>query len=147
MKHLFKRSIALLCMLAMLLTMAPLSVFAAEEVGEEFHPRYDVKYKEYVYKIWNSPVRDPFTQGRAWHCPKKIDNEGLSRMKSAAAQYVGKKDFCSFMAADSKVEDTVREVFEAEVERFVANDKAIHAAVIHHQPLKIMASLPLQGAV
>ena len=94
-----------------------ISVFAAEEVGEEFHPRYDVKYKEYVYKIWNSPVRDPFTQGRAWHCPKKIDNEGLSRMKRAAAQYVGKKDFCSFMAADSKVEDTVREVFEAEVER------------------------------
>lgn len=94
-----------------------ISVFAAEEVGEDFHPRYDVKYKEYVYKIWNSPVRDPFTQGRAWHCPKKIDNEGLSRMKRAAAQYVGKKDFCSFMAADSKVEDTVREVFEAEVER------------------------------
>ena len=94
-----------------------ISVFAAEEVCEEFHPRYDVKYKEYVYKIWNSPVRDPFTQGRAWHCPKKIDNEGLSRMKRAAAQYVGRKDFCSFMAADSKVEDTVREVFEAEVER------------------------------
>ena len=42
-----------------------ISVFAAEEVGEDFHPRYDVKYKEYVYKIWNSPVRDPFTQGRA----------------------------------------------------------------------------------
>ena len=94
-----------------------ISVFAAEEVCEDFHPRYDVKYKEYVYKIWNSPVRDPFTQGRAWHCPKKIDNEGLSRMKRAAAQYVGKKDFCSFMAADSKVEDTEREVFEAEVER------------------------------
>lgn len=94
-----------------------ISVFAAEEVCEDFHPRYDVKYKEYVYKIWNSPVRDPFTQGRAWHCPKKIDNEGLSRMKRAAAQYVGRKDFSSFMAADSKVEDTVREVFEAEVER------------------------------
>ena len=94
-----------------------ISVFAAEEVCEDFHPRYDVKYKEYVYKIWNSPVRDPFTQGRAWHCPKNIDNEGLSRMKRAAAQYVGRKDFSSFMAADSKVEDTVREVFEAEVER------------------------------
>jgi tRNA pseudouridine38-40 synthase len=39
-------------------------------------------------------------------------------MKRAAACYVGKKDFCSFMAADSKVEDTVREVYEAEVERY-----------------------------
>ena len=92
-------------------------VFAAEEVDDDFHPRYDVKYKEYVYKIWNSPVRDPFTQGRAWHCPKRIDDEGLERMKRAAACYVGKKDFCSFMAADSKVEDTVREVFDSEIER------------------------------
>ena len=92
-------------------------VFAAEEVEDDFHPRYDVKYKEYVYKIWNFPVRDPFTQGRAWHCPKRIDDEGLERMKRAAACYIGKKDFCSFMAADSKVEDTVREVFEAEIGR------------------------------
>ena len=36
MKHLFKRSIALLCVLAMLLTIAPLSVFAAEETDNEF---------------------------------------------------------------------------------------------------------------
>lgn len=92
-------------------------VFAAEEVEDDFHPRYDVKYKEYVYKIWNSPVRDPFTQGRAWHCPKRIDDGGLDKMRRAAAHYVGKKDFCSFMAADSKVEDTVREVFDAEIGR------------------------------
>ena len=32
-----------------------ISVISAEEVDEEFHPRYDVKYKEYVYKIWNRP--------------------------------------------------------------------------------------------
>ena len=94
-----------------------IAVLSCREVPDDFHARYSVKSKRYRYEILNSPVRDPFTQGRAWHCPKKIDNEGLSRMKSAAAQYVGKKDFCSFMAADSKVEDTVREVFEAEVER------------------------------
>ena len=36
MKHLFRRSIALLCMLAMLLGIAPLSVFAVEETAAEF---------------------------------------------------------------------------------------------------------------
>ena len=36
MKHLFKRSIALLCVLAMLLSIAPFAVFAAEETADEF---------------------------------------------------------------------------------------------------------------
>jgi len=36
MKHLFKRSLALLCVLAMLLSIAPLSVFAAEDTSNEF---------------------------------------------------------------------------------------------------------------
>jgi tRNA pseudouridine38-40 synthase len=92
-----------------------ISVISAEEVDEEFHPRYDVKYKEYVYKIWNRPWRDPFLADRSWHCPKAISKEGLENMKKAAELFVGKKDFASYMAADSKIKDTVRTVFESEV--------------------------------
>lgn len=94
-----------------------IAVFDAQEVSEDFHPRYDVKYKEYVYKILNRQVRDPFLEGRVWHCPKHINDEGLENMKRAAAQLVGKKDFASFMASDSTVKDTVREVYAADVER------------------------------
>jgi tRNA pseudouridine38-40 synthase len=92
-----------------------ISVISAEEVDEEFHPRYDVKYKEYVYKIWNRPWRDPFLADRSWHCPKAISKEGLENMKKAAELFVGKKDFASYMAADSKIKDSVRTVFESEV--------------------------------
>lgn len=94
-----------------------ISVLYAEEVEDGFHPRYDVKHKEYVYKIWNSPSRDPFLEGRAWHCPKKIDAEGFSKMVRAASHFVGRQDFASFMSADSTVVDTIREVLEAEVTR------------------------------
>ena len=94
-----------------------IAVFAAEEVEDSFHPRYDVKYKEYEYKILNRQVRDPFLEGRVWHCPKQIDEEGFENMKRAAAMLVGRRDFSSFMAADSTVKDTVREVFSAEIER------------------------------
>ncbi len=87
----------------------------AEWVNDEFHPRYDVKYKEYIYKIWNHPVRNPFLNDRAWHCPKIIDNTMLKRMNDAAQKYVGTHDFSSYMAADSKVVDTVRTVTAAEV--------------------------------
>lgn len=92
-----------------------ISVLSAEEVDESFHPRYDVKYKEYIYKIWNRPSRNPFLADRSWHYPKPISEEGLENMKAAARFLEGKKDFASYMAADSKIKDTVRTVYESEV--------------------------------
>lgn len=94
-----------------------ISVISAQEVEDSFHPRYDVKYKEYVYKIWNSPARNPFLADRSWQCPKNIDEQGFKNMQTAAAKLVGKHDFCSYMAADSKIKDTVRTVYEAELTR------------------------------
>lgn len=94
-----------------------ISVVSAEWVEDSFHPRYDVKYKEYVYQIWNSSSRNPFLSDRSWHCPKKIDKEGFEAMQKAAERLIGTHDFCAFMAADSKVKDTVRTVFDAEVTR------------------------------
>lgn len=94
-----------------------ISVYAAREVDESFHPRYDVRYKEYVYKIWNATVRNPFWEGRAWHLPKHIDETAFKNMQKAAVYFVGKHDFASFMSSDSKVSDTVREVFDSEVTR------------------------------
>lgn len=94
-----------------------ISVYHAIEVDDSFHARYGVKSKEYVYKVWNASVRDPFLQDRAWYCPKKIDGEALAKMQRAASCFVGKYDFASFMSADSTVSDTVREVFDASVQR------------------------------
>lgn len=93
-----------------------ISVLSAKEVDDSFHPRYDVRYKEYVYLIWNGGARDPFLNDRCWHCPKKIDTEGVLRMQEAAKALVGKKDFASFMAADSKIKETVRTVYDASIE-------------------------------
>ena len=94
-----------------------ISVLSAEEVEDSFHPRYDVEHKEYIYQIWNSQSRNPFLSDRSWHCPKRIDDEGFARMQSAARAFVGKKDFVSFMASDSKIKDSVRTVIYADVER------------------------------
>ncbi len=93
------------------------SVYCAEWVDENFHPRYDVKYKEYVYRIYNGAVRDPFLDGRVWHVPQRISEADLENMRLAASKYVGKKDFSAFMAQGSSVESTVREVFYADVKK------------------------------
>ena len=90
-------------------------VKAARYVGDEFHPRYDVKKKEYIYKIYASRLPDPFLHGRVWHYPREIDDWAVERMNEAARTFVGKHDFAAFMASGSSVASTEREVFEAEV--------------------------------
>ncbi len=94
-----------------------LSLFYAEECDVEFHPRYDVKEKEYLYRIINRPIYDPFEYGRAWFLSRPITDKGLEMMQLAASHFVGKKDFCTFMAEGSDVEDTVRNITSLTVER------------------------------
>lgn len=92
-----------------------ISVLEASYVSSEFHARYCVKYKEYIYKIWNGAVKNPFDSDRAYRAPYFIDDEKLVRMNEYACKFVGKKSFASFMASGSKIVDTTRTVKYAEV--------------------------------
>jgi tRNA pseudouridine38-40 synthase len=76
-----------------------------------------VKYKEYVYRIYNGKVRDPFEEGRSLYIPWRIDDTAIAKMNRAAADFVGKHDFSAFMAQGSTVESTVRNVAYASVTR------------------------------
>ncbi len=100
-------------------TRLPLSVSVKEAYfkDDSFHPRYDVEYKEYVYLVYDSKIRDPFLEGRAYRHPHKFSHEAISRMQSAAAFFVGEHDFAAYMAAGSKVSSTVRKMKYATVER------------------------------
>jgi tRNA pseudouridine38-40 synthase len=90
-----------------------ISVTEAFICPEGFHPRYDAQGKEYIYRINNSKIRSPFNQDVVWHYPKPISLEEANRL---CLEFVGKKDFAAFMAAGSKIIDTVREIkyFRAE---------------------------------
>ena len=92
-----------------------LSLFYAIECDSNFHPRYNAVSKEYVYRIINERVYDPFEYGRAWFLPKLIDENAVKLMNKAAQILVGKHDFSSFMSVGSDVQDTVRTVNYIEV--------------------------------
>ena len=94
-----------------------LSLYYAEEAKEGFHPRYDVVSKEYLYKIKNARVYDPFFFERAWFLPRTIDGEAIEKMRLAASHIVGKHDFSCFMAEGSDVTDTVRTVFSLDISK------------------------------
>ena len=95
-----------------------LSLFCAKECDLDFHPRYDVKEKEYLYRIMNTRVYDPFEFGRVWFVPRPIDESKLALMRSAASHFIGKFDFSAFMSEGSDIEDTVRCISMLSVERF-----------------------------
>lgn len=92
-----------------------IAVFSCEEKPLDFHARYNCTAKEYIYKIYNGKVRNPFYEGFALHVWKPIDVDKLNR---AAGQFVGRYDFSSFCSANAKpMESNVRTVMEAEVTR------------------------------
>lgn len=93
-----------------------IAVLDCEEMPLDFHPRYDCKRKQYVYKIWNSEVRNPFLNGYALHY--RYDNLDESRLNEAAQYYLGKHDFTSFCTLDNRRPgDLSRTVSYARVER------------------------------
>lgn len=88
-----------------------ISVYDCCYISEDFHARYSVVSKKYIYKIYNSPVRDPFKNGLYLYYPHVI-NEML--LKNACRDFIGKHDFSSFMASGSKITDPVRTVYDAD---------------------------------
>ena len=90
------------------------AVTKCEDVPLDFHARYDCRGKEYRYLIWNAPVRDPFSVGRAVHVPYALDSE---RMNKAAQLFCGTHDFSAYCASGSEVKSKVRTVYRCRVER------------------------------
>lgn len=86
-------------------------------VPDDFHPRYAVAAKEYEYRFYASPIRDPFEDMRSWHIPHPLLPDAIERMNQAAACFVGTHDFASYMAQGSKITVPVRTVKYATVSR------------------------------
>ncbi|HKO58946.1 MAG TPA: tRNA pseudouridine(38-40) synthase TruA [Thermoanaerobaculia bacterium] len=89
-------------------------VTAAEEVGDDFHVRFQAKSKTYAYRIWNAAVDDVFGFETQAHVAQPLDAEA---MQAAAQLLVGEHDFRAFTVADPEVASTVRTIESIEVAR------------------------------
>lgn len=87
---------------------------AACEVPGDFHARYSAVSKEYLYRLHNSPVDDPFWAKYSWRVSQALDD---GAMAEAARHVEGAHDFSAFMSAGSAMEDTVRTVHFFRVRR------------------------------
>lgn len=90
-----------------------IAALSARDVQPDFHARYSVIYKEYVYQIYCGRQRSPFWAGRALFYPYPIE---LERVRQAAELFTGRHDFTSFCAAGSSVKNTERTIMLSTVE-------------------------------
>lgn len=91
-----------------------IAVKSCREVAEDFHPRYSAVSKEYIYKLYNGKIRNPFLNNYAFHYRYPINAEYLN---SEAKAFLGTHDFKGFCSARSDVGDTVRTVKRFDVFR------------------------------
>ncbi len=91
-----------------------IAVISCKEVDDNFHARYSSVGKNYVYRIYDSDIRDPFFNGYAYHYKGKLNAD---LMNHAALHFIGEHDFAGFCSSGSSVEDTVRNVSECNVFR------------------------------
>ena len=91
-----------------------IAVTDVKEVDSEFHSRYYIKSKEYIYKIQNNKYIDPFYMGKAFHYFKPLN---LDIMREAAKYLTGTHNFSSFMADKSEIpiDEAVRTVHKIDI--------------------------------
>ena len=93
---------------------ADIAVSAAVEAPEDFNAIGSCIQKEYIYRIHNSRIRDPFLDCRACFWPAPLD---VDRMDAAAAAFVGRHDFAAVRSVGTPTRTTVRTVHWCRAER------------------------------
>ena len=100
-----------------------IAVSGAIEVEDDFNAIISCRKKEYVYKILNSPVRDPFLKDRVCFYPQHLDFE---KMKEAGDAFVGTHDFKAVRSLGTETKTTIRTVYWCDA---VKNGDMIEIAV------------------
>lgn len=92
------------------LTNDDIYIKSIEKVSDNFHARYDVISKEYIYKI-NIGKYNPLSRNYVYQYNKDLDIES---MRKAINLFLGKHDFKSF-STDTLDKDTIREIYEVKI--------------------------------
>jgi len=91
-----------------------IAVKAAYRVSEDFNVQRDAVSREYRYYILNSNTRSPFSRRFALFVPKMLD---IQAMNEACQLIRGEHDFASFASSLNGNKSTLRNVYEAEIEK------------------------------
>lgn len=91
-----------------------IAVVDAVEVPDDFNAIGSCVKKEYVYKILNSRIPDPFLADRVCFYPQRLD---ISLMQAAARAFEGTHDFKAVRSEGTQTKTTVRTVYWCRTEK------------------------------
>jgi tRNA pseudouridine38-40 synthase len=109
-----------------------------------FDARFSAKAREYVYRIHEASVPDPFTARFVWHRPGRLP---LGPMRQAAGLLVGEHDFASFCRDPGGGRSTVRDLRRLAVARQgdVVSIRAVANAFLHQMVRSLVGTLVAAG--
>lgn len=127
-----------------------ISVLGAQQVGEEFHARFNAKNKLYRYRILLRHAAPTFERNQIWHIQKALD---VDAMREGAQHVLGHHDFSTFRASQCQAKNPMRSIDSIEVtshERPNMGGTEINISVegrsfLHHQVRNIVGTLTLVG--
>ena len=107
---------------------AAIRVSAAEEVGPDFHARWQAVAKTYQYRIYRGRIVPPFEWRYVLHYPWALEE---AAMGEAARLFEGEHDFSSFAGAsgseDGKGEPTkIRQIYRSEMARDASGEALLY---------------------
>ncbi|WP_056983603.1 tRNA pseudouridine(38-40) synthase TruA [Lentilactobacillus farraginis] len=93
-------------------SMLPLDmeITKVEKVSDQFHARYDVSGKKYVYRMYLGQFQNPFKRNYTGHWKFPVD---LEKVNHALKDLIGEHDFSSFVASGSTAKSNVRTIYDA----------------------------------
>lgn len=91
-----------------------IAVRELEEADAEFHARFSVKSKVYLYQICNRSVRPVKERRYAWFIWVPLD---VGKMREALAVFQGSHDFTSFCSTHTDSSDHVRTILSSTLEK------------------------------
>ena len=122
----------------------PITIVAAEAVGEEFHARFSAIGRAYLYRILTRRAPPALNRNRVWWVPTRLD---AARMAEAANRLLGRHDFTSFRAASCQAKSPIKTLDRLDVIQVGAEIHIIAEArsFLHHQVRNMVGSLKLVG--
>lgn len=91
-----------------------IAVTDAAEAPEEFNAISSCIKKEYIYKILNNNIRDPFMEKRVCFYPQNLN---MDLMQAAASAFEGTHDFRAVRSLGTETKTTVRTVYWCRAEK------------------------------
>lgn len=86
-------------------------VIKVSKVSANFHARFSVRKKEYIYII-NTLEYNPMMRNYTYQYNRKLD---IEKMKEAILFFEGTHDFTSFVSSEDERKDKIRTIFKTKI--------------------------------